>query len=196
MNYLAHIFLSGNDPDIITGNFAGDHVKGKNYERFTAGMIKGVELHRAIDTFTDSHPVVTESKKRLRPVFHKYSPVIIDVFYDHFLAANWKDHADISLEEFTQQAYTVLDAKKDFLPPRAQRMLSYMMPQNWLLHYADLGGIHKALSGMASRAQFSSGMEKATDYLEKDYKLYQNEFTMFFPELKKHCEEFLQKNLY
>jgi acyl carrier protein phosphodiesterase len=90
MNFLAHLHLSGNNPNIMLGNFMGDFVKGKSYrQQYEPEIIKGIELHRSIDEFTDSHPVVTESKNRLRPTYRHYSGVIVDVFYDHFLAANW-----------------------------------------------------------------------------------------------------------
>ena len=191
MNYLAHIFLSGSDPEIMTGNFIGDHVKGRNYDGFTDGMIKGIELHRAIDTFTDSHPVVMESKLRLRPVFRKYSPVIIDVFYDHFLAAGFDRYSKISLEDYSQQAYREILKRESLIPGKAQYMLKYMVPQNWLLKYASLEGINKALSGMSRRATFDSGMERATAHLEADFNLFKNEFDLFFPELQEYCKAFL-----
>src|ERR1700741_2833759 len=102
MNFLAHIYLSGNDEDVIMGNFMGDFVTGRHYEGLNAGMIKGVELHRKIDEFTDTHPVVQQSKERLYKNYHKYAPVIVDIFYDHFLAANWSKYSNIELEKFTQ----------------------------------------------------------------------------------------------
>src|SRR5690349_12341831 len=100
MNFLAHIFLSGDDPEIMVGNFIGDFVKGRNLDdRFSSGIVKGIELHRAIDEYTDSHPVVAQSKNRLRPKYRHYAPVIVDVFYDHFLAKNWKNYHPTSLED-------------------------------------------------------------------------------------------------
>ena len=195
MNYLAHLFLSGSDHEVMTGNFIGDHVKGKNYTGFTPGMIRGIELHREIDRFTDTHPVVDETKARLRPHFHKYAPVISDIFYDHFLAANWNKYASTELSIYTQHAYAVVMNKQAILPAKALHMLSYMAPQNWLLHYASIEGIHKALSGMARRATFNSGMEMASDWLKKDYALYEKEFAAFFPELISHSKNFLSANL-
>jgi acyl carrier protein phosphodiesterase len=191
MNYLAHLYLSGTDHEIMTGNFIGDHVKGKNYDGFSEGIIKGIELHRAIDTFTDAHAAVGESKARLRPAFHKYAPVIVDVFYDHFLAAGWKKYSSIKLSDYTKFTYEVILRRKEIIPERALRMLSHMVPHNWLLNYAHLEGINKALTGMASRTTFNSGMEKATQWLEKDYDLYKEEFELFFPDLEKHAHDFL-----
>lgn len=191
MNYLAHIFLSGPDPEIITGNFIGDHVTGRHYEGFSPGIIKGIELHRAIDAFTDSHAIVEKSKSRLRPVFHKYAPVIVDIYYDHFLAVNWSRHAELSLLVYTKNAYALLNQRREIIPERAQRMLSYMEKQNWLYHYSTLDGIGQALTGMSRRATFESGMERAAAFLEEHYNLFADDFDLFFPDLKSYCNKFL-----
>ena len=91
MNFLAHIYLSGDDPNIQLGNFIGDFVKGRNLvEQFGHEIAKGIELHRAIDEFTDKHPIVKLSKVRLREKYRHYAPVIVDIFYDHYLAKNWE----------------------------------------------------------------------------------------------------------
>lgn len=190
MNYLAHLFLSGPDPEIMTGNFIGDHVKGKNYNGYTTGMIRGIELHRGIDHFTDTHPVVEESKARLRPYFRKYAPVVSDVFYDHFLASGWATYAGTNLHDYTQFVYTVIRERQHLLPERARRMFGFMEKQNWLVHYAGIPGIHQALSGMARRASFDSGMEKAAGHLEQFYEDYRQEFNLFFPELQEFCLRF------
>src|SRR5688572_7860936 len=105
MNYLAHLYLSGNDQQRMIGNFIADHVKGKAIHDFPEGIRDGIFLHRQIDQFTDSHPVVTESKIRLRGTFHKYAPVIVDVFYDHFLARDWTQYHHQSLEVFAEECY-------------------------------------------------------------------------------------------
>ena len=139
-----------------------------------------------IDAFTDSHPVVTESKKRLRPYFHKYSPVIVDVFYDHFLAKNWNEYHSQPLEEYVNDVYKLMKKNSNILPDKTKNMLPHMIQHNWLLGYAKLEGINRVLTGMSRRAKFDSKMDEATLFLEKDYSLYENEFEEFFPQLKKH----------
>src|SRR5436190_22096246 len=108
MNYLAHLYLSGDDPMIMIGNFIADHIKGKQFDLYSKEIQKGILLHRSIDTFTDQHPLVEQSKLLLRPHFHKYAPVIADVFYDHFLAKDWKNYHPQSLENFAQHAYQLM----------------------------------------------------------------------------------------
>ena len=92
MNFLAHLFLSGEPGELMVGNFIADSVKGNAMNDFSEGIQKGIILHRAIDTFTDSHNEMQKSKERLRPRYKKYAPVITDIFYDHFLAVNWQDY--------------------------------------------------------------------------------------------------------
>jgi len=192
MNFLAHLYLSGDDPEIMTGNFIGDFVRGRKlHEQFTANIALGIELHREIDEFTDSHLVVLESKKRLRPKYRHYAPVIVDMFYDHFLAAQWQNHHAQSLPDFATYAYAQLKKHEPILPERVVQMMPYMVKGNWLVNYAQLQGIHRALTGMSRRTPFNSKMNEAVFDLEKWYDEFESEFSQFFPELKQMSSEFI-----
>ncbi|HIN38704.1 MAG TPA: DUF479 domain-containing protein [Flavobacteriales bacterium] len=193
MNFLAHLLLSGANDEIRIGNFIADSVKGSDLSKFSATVQTGILLHRKIDHYTDNHPVVMKSKVRLRPQFHKYSPVIVDVFYDHFLAKNWNNYASQPLEEFIACAYKLLSDNFELIPGRTQMMLPYMIKDNWLLHYREIEGIRRALTGMARRSKFESKMEYATISLEKNYKQFQEEFETFFPELITKAEQWTEE---
>lgn len=195
MNFLAHLYLSGNDENIMIGNFIADHVKGNHFLNFNNDIIKGIKLHRLIDAFTDSHPVVDESKKRLRAYFHKYSPVIVDVFYDHFLAKNWSNYHPQPLDKYADHVYSLLNKNENILPEKTKKMIPYMVQHNWLGGYATLDGINRALTGMSRRAKFESKMDEATAFLKKDYDYYKKEFELFFEELKKFAVEKLASDL-
>jgi acyl carrier protein phosphodiesterase len=195
MNFLAHCYLSGPDPQIITGNFIGDFVKGRNLAAiFGAGIARGVELHRAIDAFTDHHPIVKESKNRLRPTYRHYSGVIVDIFYDHFLAAGWETYSEIPLEDYASRVYQIMRDQQSLLPERVNQMLPYMVRGNWLRNYAHLDGIERVLGGMARRATFTSHMEHATNDLRQSYSEFKTEFDLFFPELKGHSKDWLESH--
>ncbi|MDQ3050104.1 MAG: acyl carrier protein phosphodiesterase [Bacteroidota bacterium] len=189
MNFLAHLYLSGDDADLKIGNFIGDHIKGKTIHLLPSGVKNGVLLHRKIDTYTDQHPVVMQSKLRLRPEFRKYAPVIADIYYDHFLAVNWDRFSDISLQQYASDFYQLTNEYSHILPARTQHMLSYMVTHNWLVSYSTLEGIHKVLNGMSKRTSFNSGMEKAAGELQINYELYQSEFHNFFADLEKYVLE-------
>ena len=193
MNFLAHLYLSGDNPKIMVGNFMGDFVKGKQaLEQFESEIVKGIELHRSIDEFTDSHTIVTQSKNRLRPKYRHYAGVIVDVFYDHFLAKNWNEYHPDLLPDFADKAYETILSFDAILPRDVKYMMPYMVKGNWLVNYSKLEGIHQALSGMARRTPFLSKMEEASHDLEKDYSDFKQEFDNFFPELKSFCEDFLR----
>lgn len=191
MNFLAHLHLSGNDPNIMVGNFIGDFVKGKKVESYEPGIAKGILLHRTIDYFTDRHQIVAKSKGRLRDKYRHYSGVIVDIFYDHFLASNWGQYHSESLEKFAEEAYNLVLSYEEILPEKALYMLPYMMKNNWLVNYASIEGISSALYGMSRRTKYNSQMEEATKELEESYDLFKKEFEEFYPELVDHVSNFL-----
>jgi len=183
MNFLAHLLISKDNEQIMVGNFIGDFVKGSQIKNYNQDIQKGIRLHRAIDSFTDSHPVVLESKKRLRSKFRHYSPVIVDVFYDHFIARDWKKFSSEPLIEFTLRFYKLMEQYQEVVPKGVSHMLYHMSTGNWLYNYQFLEGINKALTGMSRRTKFTSKMELATSSLEEHYSQFENEFHTFFPEL-------------
>lgn len=195
MNFLAHAYLSGGHTKILLGNFVGDFIKGRQALADLEGPIAaGVELHRAIDEFTDNHDVVHQSKNRLRPKYRHYSGVIVDVFYDHFLAANWTKFHHQSLADFASETYSTLQRFSEGLPSDFQVMLPYMVQGNWLVSYAEISGIHRALSGMASRTPYVSKMEEASLDLKAYYTEFRNDFEKFFPVLKEFSGQWLATN--
>ncbi len=183
MNFLAHIYLSFDNPEITLGNFFADHIRGNKYKHFPEKIQKGILLHREIDTFTDSHPIAKQSSKRLHKNYSHYSRVIVDIFYDHFLAKNWQDYSKIPLDEFVENFYDLLEDNYTILPLATQRMMPYMIADNWLLSYANLDGISKVLAGMNRRTKNKSKMNFAILDLEEHYSAFENEFTLFFEEL-------------
>ena len=191
MNFLAHAYLSGNSEDLLIGNFIADAVKGSAINEYSGTIKHGILMHRSIDTFTDTHAVVHQSIERLRPNYHKYAGVLVDIFYDHFLAKNWNEHSTLELKTFTTKVYSVMQTNYALLPQRSQQMLPYMIRYDWLTNYAKLEGIQKVLIGMSRRTSFVSNMEKAIPDLEKDYDLFENEFRAFFPELVEHSKTYI-----
>ncbi|UCD60128.1 MAG: acyl carrier protein phosphodiesterase [Flavobacteriaceae bacterium] len=184
MNFLAHIYLSFGDDEITIGNFIADSIRGNKYKHLPDRIQKGILLHREIDTYTDSHPIARTSSKRLHKNYSHYSRVIVDIFYDHFLAKNWQQYSDTPLELFVENFYDLLEANISILPDNTKRMIPYMISDNWLLNYAKMDGISRVLSGMNRRTHNKSKMNYAILDLEKDYDAFELEFTDFFKELE------------
>jgi acyl carrier protein phosphodiesterase len=194
MNFLAHIYLSGDSDEVKIGNFIADFVK-MDISGYSAEILSGITLHRLIDTYTDNHPVVQESKTRLYPKYHKYATVIVDVFYDHFLAKNWgRYYIQESLQNYSLNFYSMLRDNWNLLPERVKQMLPYMEKENWLLAYSSIDGVNSALTGLSRRARFSSGMEAASKDLKLNYELFEQEFISFFQDLKEFSAKYLSAN--
>jgi len=195
MNFLAHIYLSNEHPKIMVGNFIGDFVKGKRFfDQFEPEIAKGIELHRAIDEFTDHHPVVHQSKTRLRPKYRHYAGVIVDIFYDHFLSKYWREYHTLPLTEFAANTYTTLKNHYSILPDNVKTMLPYMIKDNWLVNYGNLNGIGQTLKGISRRTRYDSKMNESVHELETYYEEFRKEFQGFFLDLKSHAQTFVNQN--
>lgn len=194
MNFLAHLYLSGENEEVALGNFIADAIKGSHYKDFPENVAKGILLHREIDHFTDNHPVFRQSKSRLVPKYRIFSGIIVDIFYDHYLARNWNDFSAEHLNQFVSRAYFLLVRKFHLLPARSKRILPFMVSQNWLVGYADFDSLQKVFNGMSRRTNNLSGMENAIVDLKADYQLYEDEFRLFFPEIVTHISKF-RRNL-
>ncbi len=188
MNFLAHIYLSGNNSKIMVGNFIGDFVKGRNLvDQFEAEIALGIQLHRSIDEFTDHHPVVKESKQKLRPKYRHYAPVIVDVFYDHYLSKYWMNYHPEPLSTFSLKTYQTLTSYRSILPEGVRQLLPYMINDNWLLNYGTLHGIEQTLTGMTRRSRYDSRMNESMVELVAHYDIFRAEFEQFFPDLIDHA---------
>jgi len=186
MNFLAHIYLSGDNEELTIGNFMADPIKGNDYKKYSGDYRRGIILHRRIDSFTDSHPIVYQSAHRLFNKFRHYNGVINDVFYDHFLAKNWKKYHSQDLADYVQDFYELVDENFEILPEKIQYMFGYMKSQNWLLNYQNISGIERTLTQMSSRIK-GPPLYEAISILDKYYQEYENEFTAFFAEIQKYA---------
>lgn len=183
MNFLAHIYLSFGDDEITIGNFIADSIRANKYDHLPERIQQGIFLHREIDTFTDAHPIPKKSSKRLHKNYSHYSRVIVDIFYDHFLAKNWNRYSDTPLAIFVENFYDLLEDNYAILPAGVKRMMPYMITDNWIYNYSKMEGIAKVLNGMNRRTKNKSKMNFAILDLEEHYDAFEKEFTAFFEEL-------------
>lgn len=191
MNFLAHIYLSGDNDDIKFGNYIGDFVKGKKYKKkYNKDVIKGILMHREIDSYTDKHPIVHNSIVRMRPAYGKYAGVAIDILYDHFLAKNWSDYSSETLKEFVIDFhYTVLE-RLGKLPHKARRFTFPFLKKKRLICYADLSCYEEVLQKMAIYTSMPDKVSEAMIIINRDYDLFYEEFKEFFIDLKEHINQF------
>lgn len=189
MNFLAHLYLSYDNKNILIGNFIADAVKGNKHENYTKEIQAGILLHREIDNFTDTHPITKQSKRRLNERYRHYKGVIIDILYDHYLAKNWLNYSEIPLGIYADNIYAFLTENMDTFPEELQKLLPNMIQYNWLLNYASLEGIERVLGGMNRRTKGISQMNLAIEDLKLNYLELDEDFTIFFKELEQFVEE-------
>jgi acyl carrier protein phosphodiesterase len=182
MNYLAHAYLSFGFDDVLIGNYIADTVKGK-HERFPEGIRKGIRLHHLIDEFTDSNPHFRRSVSRIDPSYGLYATIIIDMFYDHFLAANWNRYSDMPLTKFAEKVYATLLSEYVILPPRMKRMLPHMFTSNWLVYYGDANSFKHFFKGLARRTRFAPDLAQSAGQIHLHYDQLNEDFIAFMDEM-------------
>jgi acyl carrier protein phosphodiesterase len=189
MNFLAHLLLAGprqapEYADWLLGQFIADSVPGRQFERYVPAVQAGIRAHRAIDTFTDQHPVVRRTTARLRAAgYGKYAGVVADVYFDHFLARDFAAFSPEPLASFTHRVYAQLASQAAEFPAPVQRFFPSLVQHDWLGSYAAVAGIGQALTGLSRRASPGSGMETAGAELSRQYDAYEADFREFFPQL-------------
>jgi len=197
MNYLAHAYLSFEQPEIIVGNMISDFIKGKKQFDYSPAIQKGIKLHRAIDDFTDTHPVTKELKAFFRPQYRLYAGAFADVVYDHFLANDTSEFTSENvLKQFTGSTYEMLEMNLEKLPASFQQVFPYMKQYDWLYNYRYKWGIEKSFGGLVRRAAYLTESRIAFDVFNENYNAMQTCYTAFFPSLKNFASHQLSQLLH
>jgi acyl carrier protein phosphodiesterase len=183
VNYLAHLFLADDTPESLIGNLLGDFLKGLDREQYSISIQQGIKLHLKVDAYTDSHQIVREAKQLISLKRRRYAGVLIDVFYDHFLAKHWTNYSSIKLKSFTQRVYAVLWQNQLILPDRIRKFLPRMIEQDWLVSYQEMSGTEHALNRLAQRAKNGNVFAGSVEELKAHYQELDLSFQIFFPEL-------------
>ncbi|MBP1676173.1 MAG: hypothetical protein H6Q20_732 [Bacteroidetes bacterium] len=185
LNYLAHIFLSGNHPQIRVGNFIGDFVKGNRYELYPPKIREGILLHRRIDSFTDAHPVVRETTVFLRPQFGRYAAIVTDMYFDYFLAKNFRDYSNTSLTFFAYGFYCAALINYKYLPARVRGFIFHFITTNRLGKYATADGLYDSLRIMSVYKIPALNPKQIIDFLAENHDELEAKFRLFFPDLQR-----------
>ena len=191
MNLLAHALLSPADPAILVGNLTADWVKGRARRALPESLQLGMTLHHHIDTFTDSHPLVHACSDLLEPKWGRYSPILVDIFFDHILSLDWHHHSPLPRADFIAFTYRSLRTHLHHLPPRAQYAANALLADDWLSSYATLTGISLCLSRLSSRLHATGHtveLAAATADLAEHQSAFESAFREFFPQLRTHVE--------
>lgn len=189
MNFLAHLYLSENYPKIMIGNFIADHIKGNQFTHLDPTIQKGIKLHREIDTFTDSHKITRMSKRRLHKRYGLFAGIIIDIFYDHYLAKNWSNYSAIPLKIYVNSFYDLVYSYQEVLPEKTLKMIPYMIKYDWLFNYQYKEGIKNVLEGMNRKTNNKGQIDLAIHDLRKLDKDFEKDFELFFTDLQRFSHQ-------
>lgn len=190
MNYLAHLLLSHETPEAVTGAILGDFVKGRVAAAWGPAVQDAIRLHRAIDRYTDGHPLPCASRALVSSARRRFAGVVVDIFYDHFLARHWHRYQERALADFARDVYAVLLPQRARFPERLQRILPSMTHDDWLGAYAEVAAVDRALRGMARRLRYparAAPLAGAVEELERNYDALEAQFTAFFPQLRAYA---------
>lgn len=184
MNFLAHLYLSGNNEELKFGNFIGDWIKGNKYMNYDGDIRKGILLHREIDGYTDNHPMVDKSVERLRPAYGKHSAVAVDILYDHYLAKNWEDYSEVPLKKYVTEFHRYILMHFHLLPQGSRRFAFPFIRNRRLLCYADLKCFEDVLDKMAIYTSMPYRVKEAMTIIRFYYSDFEEEFRVFFEDLR------------
>lgn len=189
LNFLAHLYLSENYPKIMIGNFIADHIKGNQFTHLDPIIQKGIKLHREIDTFTDSHKITRMSKRRLHKRYGLFAGIVIDIFYDHYLAKNWSNYSAIPLKIYVNSFYDLVYSYQEVLPEKTLKMIPYMIKYDWLFNYQYKKGIKNVLEGMNRKTNNKGQIDLAIHDLRKLDKDFEKDFELFFTDLQRFSHQ-------
>jgi acyl carrier protein phosphodiesterase len=184
MNFLAHIYLSGDSRELLIGNFIGDYIKGKDYEKYPPAIQEGILLHRKIDDFTDNHPITRRAKGLVRDRYGLYAGIVIDIFYDHFLSANWEEYSEMPLKMYVRNRYRLLDSGFSIFPAGVKIWFPYFIKSNWLEAYTTIPGLIMVFKRMSYRTSLPDHSEYAAATLQENYDLMKGYFVKFFGDIR------------
>lgn len=190
MNFLAHLYLAGDSVYFQIGNIMADFVHINDQKSYPPEIIAGILLHRKVDRFTDEHPVFRRSRRRIDPRYRHLQGIMVDLFYDHFLAKYWREYHPEPLEAFSQRIYRRLEDHHHILAPGLQRLLPYMISGNWLVAYRDVDGIEWALGGLSRRMRRKNVLAGGAAELRKHYAGLEGDFREFFPQVVDFAAQF------
>ena len=189
MNYLAHLLLAEPHEDSQLGGLIGDFMSGRQLDEFAPGVQRGILRHRRIDELTDAHPVFRRSRQRLEPGLRRFSGVVADIVYDHFLATSWEQWHEAPIEDFTAPVYTMLEARREELPPRLLTALPWIVGEDWLSRYGELDHMRRVFAGLARRVKRTNPLAAAYQLFTDHYEDLAADFAEFFPELRESLAE-------
>ena len=183
MNYLAHALLAGPDPQWVLGSYLGDHVRGTAWRDYPDAVARGIVLHRKIDVFTDQHPAFRRGRRRLEPAYRRYGGILLDMFFDHFLARQFAALTGRHLPLFACTCYATIEIHSHLLPQSLARFASYQYEHNLLVNYASEHTLSRSLAGIATRMRRPGPLASGLQQLHANREGFEADFAALWQDL-------------
>jgi acyl carrier protein phosphodiesterase len=193
MNYLAHLYLADTSEEFLIGSFLGDFVKGSIGDRYSREISSGINFHRKVDMYADTHEKTIASRNLFGREKRRFAGIILDICYDHFLSKHWSEYSDTDLPEFIDHAYGLLQKYRDIFPERLKEVLPRLINQNWLGTYLTLEGVEITLNRIAKRISKKNSLEGSMSEIRSNYADLETNFLIFFPELVAYAKSFIRE---
>lgn len=188
MNYLAHLLISPDHAQSRLGNIMADFMRDVKTEKLPDKVWEGVKLHRVVDGFTDAHAVVKDLRRLFSPEKRRFSGIVLDVAFDHFLIKHWDKYTSYDFNEFVDHCYQDLWEHRELMPPRMEMVVGWMIKRDWIRSYSELDHVGRALDGLASRLKMKHGFHGSIQEVYENHGAIESGFLNFFPELLNHVE--------
>jgi len=189
MNYLAHCFLAQKDAQSLMGNLLGDFIKGADLRNQPERVMLGLENHQAVDRFTDQHEALRPLKQTLSKARRRFSGIISDVVFDHFLSKHWEQFSDQDIELFIENCYTEILSVQHLMHDSMRRAMVFMVEDDGLRINREMSGIGQTLDRLSQRIRFENKLRGAIDEVEANYSAYENGFLALFPDLNTYIAQ-------
>lgn len=197
MNYLAHLLLADNTDASRVGNLLGDFTRGsidELAEQYPAELVRGIQMHRAVDSFTDNHAVFKECKLLLAAERRRFAGIIVDILFDHYLCKYWHDYSDIPLNDFCQQVYYAFEKHPEWQAGKLREAFPHMKTENWLMAYSSIEGIELTLQRVSRRTPRVGAIAQGIDDFKNNYAEFEEKFHAYMPDLVNFVREWKQQN--
>lgn len=193
VNFLAHVFLANGEPDAIVGQLCGDFVRGSRLQDYPEAIVHGIQVHRAVDSFTDKHPLNRKARALFESPHRRYAGIICDVVYDHFLALDWHRYSDTPLADYAALVDQSLQSRAQVLPERLRDFMPYLASEKILQSNTEQPHINLTLERISRRRKSMAPLATAAPVLWGNRDALYKIFDQFFPQLIAHTREVQQQ---
>jgi acyl carrier protein phosphodiesterase len=190
MNHFAHLVLAQTTVESTVGNLLGDFARGLDQQQLTPGIMAGLQNHRAVDRFTDSHPLVQKMKPGFSSQRRRFAGIALDIYFDHLLIKHWDRFDQRSLTDLIDGFYQRMTEGRELMPgENMRRVTKRMIEYDWFGSYREIDAIAEALDRVAARIRFANQFDNAIEDLQRNHEMIRDGFFEFYPQLQQHVRE-------